>query len=104
MWKPKYFHEIDDEHRVEHDARVGEPLAVAEQPRRRVEAAGLQHQRDQITPVTTSESTNGAKYRTRSSARPLQARVEHQRDAERERQLHAQREHDEDPVVLRARR
>ena len=52
------------------------------------------------TPVTTSESTNGAKYRTRSSARPWMPRVQQQRDAERERQLERERQHDEDAVVL----
>ena len=49
-------------------------------------------------PVMTSERTYGAKKSSRSTARPGTA-VEHQREAQRERDLERQRQDDDQHVV-----
>ena len=104
MWKPKYFHEMTTKHRVEDDARVGRasrgwPGSPAASSVWSASPPGWSIS-DHTTAVTTSESTNGAKKRIRSSARPFRRWLRIQRDPERERELHRQREHDEDAVVL----
>ena len=53
-----------------------------------------------MTAVIASERTYGAKKISAEQASPSHPPVEQQRDAERERQLEDEREHDEDPVVL----
>ena len=95
----------DDEDRVQDEARVGQPVVGDRvQPGRAYSAWSARpcgwSISDHTTAATTSESTNGAKKRTRSSARALQALVEDPRDPQREGQLHGEREHDDDPVVL----
>ena len=106
MWKPKYFHEIDDEHRVEDDVRVGEPQLdearrarappACGRPGRPAGASGARRRRDHLGEHERREEEHPEQ---RPAPHPL---VEQHRDAERERQLQDQRQHEDDPVVPRA--
>ena len=85
------------EHRVEHDAGVGEPFLLPRQDAVR-EPAGLQHQREDDAGDHLGEHER-REVQDAQERPALDARVEHQRDTERERQLQREREDDEDAVV-----
>ena len=100
MWKPKYFRD-DEEQAVEDDLRVGQPFLdkppapTASSPWSS-SPSGRRIWR-QTTPVATSESTYSAKNSVQRTPVP-QLLVEQDGEAERDRDLDRDGQHDDDVV------
>ncbi len=103
MWKPKYFQEIDEEHREHHDRPVRQPFVDEES-----EPAGLERPVDHPIRVEQQLEHDAGRglgqYERREEQQPERSPapegpVELQRQPQGERDLDEQRQDDDEQVV-----